>query len=99
MGRVGGHTGIVRRESGTLIQPFPWEEIGTFSEGLAPVRSPHTRFGFIDVAGRLVIPARFDDVDRFRHGLCKVAAGDTLGYVSATGAWVWSGRFYGFRSR
>jgi hypothetical protein len=44
------------------------------------------RFGFIDVAGNLVIPPRFTEVNRFRHGLCKVAAGDTLGYISRTGA-------------
>ena len=99
LGRVRGRTGLVRRATGALIKPFPWEQIGEFSQGLAAVRNPPGRFGFIDVTGSLVIPPRFDEVDQFRHGLCKVAAGDTLGYVRRTGEWAWFGRFSGYRSR
>jgi hypothetical protein len=99
VGRVGGRTGVVRRETGIMIRPFPWSDIEPFSEGLAAVRKRAARFGFSDVAGNLVIPPRFTEVNRFRHGLCKVAAGDTLGYISRTGAWVWFGRFPGYRRR
>jgi len=96
VGKLSGRTGIVDRGTGTLIRPLSWEEIETFSEGLAAVRNPRTRFGFIDASGRLVIPPRFDEVDRYRRGLCKVAVGDTVGYVGPTGSWVWFGRFSGY---
>ncbi len=99
VGRVDGRTGIVRRSSGEMVVPYRWENVGGFSEGLAPARNPGTRFGFIAPSGALVIPPRFNRVDRFRHGLCKAAAGDTLGYVDQMGRWVWFGRFPGYRGR
>lgn len=99
VGRIGNVTGIVRRASGTMLRPYPWEEVGAFVEGRCPVRHRGTRYGFIDPTGALVIPLRFDEVDRFRHGVCKVSAGDTLGYVDRSGAWLWSGRFPGYRRR
>jgi WG containing repeat len=97
VGKVEGRSGIVRRDTGKFVQQFPWEQVGSFSEGLAAVRNSRTRFGFIDAAGRLVIANRFNDVGHFRNGLCKVAAGDTLGYVNRSGTLVWFGRFTGLR--
>jgi len=95
IGRVAGRTGIVRRATGKLLQPLDWEEIGAFAEGLAPVRNRDTRYGFIGADGSLAIPTRFDEVQRFRHGLCKAAAGDTVGYIDRAGNWAWFGRFTG----
>lgn len=99
IGRVAGRSGIVRRATGMLIQPLDWEEIGAFAEGLAPVRNRDTRYGFIDIRGGLVIAPRFDEVQRFRHGLCKAVAGDTVGYVDRGGSWAWCGRFAGAQGR
>ncbi len=99
VGRVAGRTGVVRRATGALIRPYAWDDVATFSDGLAAVRKRGGRLGFIDPAGSLAIPPRFDEVGRFRHGICKAAAGDTLGYVGRDGAWVWSGRFPGYHRR
>ena len=91
--------GIVDAASGRVVRTFPWEYVGSFSEGLAPVRGRGTRLGFIDSTGTLMIDTRFNQVARFRHGLCRAAAGDTLGYIDRGGAWVWHGLFPGYRRR
>lgn len=91
--------GIVNAASGRVVRVFPWASVGPFSEGLASVRERRSRLGFIDSTGTLVIGTRFNQVDRFRMGLCRAAAGDTLGYIDRRGAWVWYGRFPGYRGR
>jgi len=99
VGRIGSQVGVVRRGGNALVRVYPWDEVGRFSGGYAAVREDGKRFGFIDPQGTLVVAPRFDDVGRFVHGLCKVAAGDTLGYVDRSGAWVWKGVFPGYRKR
>jgi hypothetical protein len=94
-----GRIGVVNAANGRVVRVFPWETVGPFSEGLAPVRGRGTRFGFADSTGALAIGTRFNQVDRFRLGLCRAAAGDTLGYIDRRGEWVWRGRFPGYRRR
>ena len=67
--------------------------------GLAAARNTRGGYAFIDPLGAIVIPPRFDEVDRFRHGLCRVAASDTLGYIGRDGAWIWRQRFKGYHKR
>jgi len=94
-----GRIGIVNGATGNLLRSFAWGSLGVFSEGLASARNSGTRYGFIDLEGTLVIATRFDQVDRFRHGLCRVAAADTLGYVDRAGRWLWRGFFPGYGRR
>jgi hypothetical protein len=65
-----------------------------FSEGLAAVAAwecsdatDHdcVKYGYIDKAGKLVIPARFDGADRFSQGLAAVKVGGKYGYIDKTG--------------
>jgi hypothetical protein len=90
---IEGRTWLMRRATEQTIREYPWQELGPFREGLALVRGPDRRFGFIDTQGRVVIPVRFTQAADFDHGLCKAATRDTLGYLDRTGAWVWSSRF------
>lgn len=61
---------------------------------------PHHKWGFIDKSGKMVIPAKFDDVSRdqyggctvhhkpfcnFSEGLCGVRVGDKWGYIDYGG--------------
>jgi hypothetical protein len=89
---VAGRKGLVRRATGEMIHEYPWVDLGPFSEGLARVRGPDARFGFIDLEGDVVIPTQFRQVGRFDHGLCKAMTSNTLGYIDRHGAWVWSTR-------
>jgi hypothetical protein len=91
---IGGHWGLVRRATGELIRPDPWEEVGTVREGLAGVRGTDGRLGLIDLEGRAVIAPRFRLLGAFDRGLCKAATRDTLGYIDPSGAWVWASRIH-----
>jgi hypothetical protein len=99
VGRIGTSTGLVRRADGRLLRPYEWDEIDPYSEGLAAARNVRGGYAFIDPLGAVVIPPRFDEVARFRHGLCRVAAGDTLGYIGRDGAWIWRQRYKGYHKR
>ncbi len=48
------------------------QEAKVFREGLAAVKQ-NDKYGFIDKAGKIVIPCQFDDVLSFSEGLCAVA--------------------------
>lgn len=92
VGRVGGRAGLVRRSDGAMIREYPWEEVGPFREGIAPVRGHDGRWGFIDLEGHVAAPPRFLRAGGFDRGLCKVATRDSFGYVDRSGAWVWARR-------
>ena len=64
-------------------------DVNEFSEGLAPYRSATKQFGFIDVHGKIAIPAKFESVGFFHHGLAWAKAdGGQLGYINNKGEWV-----------
>jgi hypothetical protein len=44
------------------------------------------KWGYVDRAGKIVVPPRFDAAGRFSEGLAPVRAGKKLGYADATGA-------------
>lgn len=64
-----------------------------------PRRAGAEGYRFIDLLCSIVIPPRFDEVDHFRHGLCRAAAGDTLGYIGRDGGWIWRQRLKGYHRR
>lgn len=68
---------------GYAAQPFS----DGFSEGLAATRI-EGKSGFIDVSGRLVIPARFDWASDFHEGLVWALREDQWGYIDQTGSFV-----------
>ncbi len=74
--------------------PGEYEGNGSFSEGLAPVR--FQRFwGYVDVAGKPVIPNVYGDAAEFSEGLAAVTSAETgrCGYVDRTGTPVVPARF------
>jgi hypothetical protein len=62
-----------------------------FSEGLAAVSLPNTLTGYIDGAGRMVIPAHFGIACPFRGGIALVFAGGRVGYINRAGDYIWTG--------
>ena len=76
-----------------------------FKNGLAPVQLDDDKWGFIDVSGKLVIPATFDGADQFsEEGLASVSVGDFLtgrhGFIDKAGKFVinpqyeWASNFH-----
>jgi hypothetical protein len=62
-----------------------------FSEGRAYVE--HGDFGFIDKAGKPIIPPKYNDVQPFSEGLAVVELGGKYGYIDRSGKMVISPRF------
>lgn len=57
-----------------------------FSEGLAPVWQKEDKVQFIDTTGAVVIKAhRYDSVEGFRNGKCKVSRKDSTWYIDREG--------------
>ena len=87
----------------TSAMEFPKPEIrfawaGDFSEGLAPVEVGG-RYGWIDTAGAMIIPARHEGAGPFSCGRAAFQSGGRWGYLDVTGgqaiapAFAWAGPF------
>jgi hypothetical protein len=60
-----------------------------FSEGLAPVQIGR-RWGYIDMAGRVVIKPKFSEAYDFSGGIARVIVpGRKMGYIDKAGKYVW----------
>ena len=59
-----------------------------FREGLAAAYVGGA-WGVIDLTGRVVIEAQFDDVGPFERGLARVRRGDWSGLIDRAGRFVW----------
>lgn len=74
----------------TTVVPFgKYDRIGgevqaVFSEGLMMV-CKDGKWGYIDTAGREVIPCRYDDAHNFFDGLALVVKDGQYGYIDTTG--------------
>jgi hypothetical protein len=67
-----------------FARSFVGGQIGTFHEGLAPIRV-NGRFGYIDTAGRFAIAPAYDGADDFSHGLAAVRTGRKYGLIDRHG--------------
>jgi hypothetical protein len=55
-------------------------EIGFINNGFIQTK-PKGKYGFLNMAGKLVIPAIYDDADGFREGYCKVKNKNKWGII------------------
>ena len=85
----------IDRDGSVAIKPaFRWT--GEFVEGLAavsPSDDPKNRYGFINKEGKFVIPAKYEMVSVFRHGLCFVELEKDVAYIDHQGGVVWQGPY------
>ena len=85
---------------GTIVINPQFDSVGSFSDGLAAVRSGDARtgkWGFIDKTGRIVINPQFDSAEPFSDGLAMVRIGDfttgKVGFIDKTGHYVINPQF------
>lgn len=81
----GDRQGYIDIHENVLI-PFEFEDIGVFSNGVAPAKKDG-KFGMIDRAGKQLGPFKFDEV-RYLYscGLAKARIGTGWGFIDETGA-------------
>lgn len=76
-------------KDGKMAIPAHYYEAIPFTEGLAGVKVPSGKWGFINKSDSMVITPKYDSVSPFSGGLAQVYTGEGLGYVDATGKYVW----------
>lgn len=72
---------------GALIVPCKYEDVGSFSGGLAAVQL-NGKWGFIDKKNKVVIPFKYDDAREFSEGLAAVSINRKYGFIDRAGALV-----------
>ena len=61
-----------------------FEDAGDFHEGMAKVKI-RDRWGFIDTAGRKIVPLDYEDADDFTEGAGRIKSDGKWGYVDKGG--------------
>lgn len=63
---------LVEAETGKIIIPFDYMDMGYFSEGLVSVENLEEKWGFLDKNGKTIIPFIYEDAGDFSEGLAAV---------------------------
>ena len=71
-------------KTGDVVIPFKYDEVKTFSEGLAIVKLKN-EYGFVDKSGKLVVPLKYGTADSFSKGLAIVELNGKWGFVDKSG--------------
>ena len=83
--KVGDKYGFLNEE-GKEIVPFIYPQAHDYSEGLAAVVNEHGKYLFIDKLGNVAIkPKKYDRVDKFQNGICKVYRKDKVWEIDREG--------------
>ncbi len=81
---VNGGKWMVIDRKGAVLSRVDCDEMGSFRDGLAPVRIGG-KWGYVDKTGKAVIATTYDGADEFRDGLGAVRIGRQWGFVDKTG--------------
>lgn len=83
--KVGDKYGFLNEEGKESV-PFVYSQAHNYSEGLAAVVDEHGKFLFIDKLGNVAIkPKKYDRVDDFQNGTCKVYRKDKVWEIDREG--------------
>ncbi len=80
----------ITKEFADSLKQYEYDDVGTFSEGLAPVKVGG-KWGFIDKTGKQIIPCLYDYAwllslnSSFNEGLASVYVGGKWGFINKTG--------------
>ena len=83
--KVGDKYGFLNEEGKESV-PFVYSQAHNYSEGLAAVVNENGKFLFIDKLGNVAIkPKKYDRVDDFQNGTCKVYRKDKVWEIDREG--------------
>ena len=63
---------LVEAESGKIVIPFDYMDMGHFSEGLVGAQNLEGKWGYLDKTGKMVLPFIYEDAGDFSEGLAAV---------------------------
>lgn len=74
---------------GACGSPGPkYRNVGTYSEGLAPVQVSTGQWGFINERQEWVIQPRFEDAKAFQAGRAAAKQNGKWGFINKRGQWL-----------
>lgn len=65
-----------------------YQNVRSYSEGLAPVQAQSGRWGFVNEHQQWVIPPRFEDAREFQGGRAAVRQNGKWGFINKRGEWL-----------
>jgi hypothetical protein len=65
-----------------------YQNVRSYSEGLAPVQTTGGKWGFINEKQQWVIPARFEDAKEFKGGKAAAKLNGKWGFINKRGEWL-----------
>ena len=75
-----------RTKSQIVKKDSRWEFKDDFHEGLARVRTSEGKWGYVNKAGKIVIPVQFSFAGNFYEGMATIQQGGyDIGYIDKTG--------------
>jgi hypothetical protein len=78
------HEFFQQRFSGVVIEPV-YSNAHWFKDGLAPVAKTEGKWGYINLAGKTVVPFRYDLAEPFQDGMGRIYINGLYGYLDVTG--------------
>jgi len=82
--KIGDKWGFVNKKL-DLVIPSKFDDVCSFSEGLARVSVDGNWWGFVNKKGKLVIPAVYKDAMSFKNGLAVVQKDGSCGMINQKG--------------
>ena len=78
----------LKTQDGVGVDQDVLVSVGPFGDGRAPAKEAGGKWGYLDVEGKWVIPAKYERAGVFRGGLAAVKeSGGKWGYVKPDGSW------------
>ena len=65
-----------------------YQNVRSYSEGLAAVQASNGRWGFVNEKQAWVIPAKFEDAKEFSNGKAAVRMNGRWGFINRRGEWM-----------
>ncbi|SHH24379.1 WG containing repeat-containing protein [Chryseolinea serpens] len=75
-------------KTGKVLRGYLKNDVGPFSDGLAAIRMPDTKYGYLDLTGQLAIKPRFAYAHDFVEGVATVVEKNLMGLIDKTGTYV-----------
>ena len=65
-----------------------YKNVGSYSDGLAPVQISNGKWGYVNERQSWVITARFEDAKEFSGGKAAVKQNGKWGFINKRGEWL-----------
>lgn len=81
-------------KTGKVLRGYRKNDVGRFFDGLAAIKMPDGKYGYLDLAGQLAIKPRFSYAHDFVDGVATVVEKNLMGLIDKTGAYVFPLKYF-----